>query len=278
MLFARRLSQPPPTAASLVSDCLWIRLLMVDVQNIARPCCTRLKHWDSHWIWLYQLVHVHPPEFQHRMGDAKTPKLCKYLDSQATYSLENQLSPLKIMVGRRSCPLKWSHFQRTFLHFLEGVLVFIFTPSKTNMTGWKIHHMKMYFLLKMEIFQCHVIFHGCICHLTAISATMSHPANSMAFSGALQPSSAGAIDLQEKSSEALTVCRGFPKSEWIWSNWIATENTSFAPQNGGKKQGKSRVFHPKNGGKKQGKFQWKFCRLPNEPKKLWFKLIFVEEK
>jgi len=35
---------------------------------------------------------------------------------------------------------------------------------------------------------------------------------------------------------------------------MATENTSFAPQNGGKKQGKSRVFHPKNSGKKQGKF------------------------
>ena len=29
MLFVRRLSQPPPTAVSLVSDCLWIRLLMV---------------------------------------------------------------------------------------------------------------------------------------------------------------------------------------------------------------------------------------------------------
>ena len=29
------------------------------------------------------------------------------------------------------------------------------------MTGWKIHHLKMYFLLKMWIFQCHVSFAGC---------------------------------------------------------------------------------------------------------------------
>ena len=37
-----------------------------------------------------------------------------------------------------------------------------YTPQKTNMTGWKIHHLKMYFLLKMGIFQCHVSFQGCI--------------------------------------------------------------------------------------------------------------------
>ena len=29
---------------------------------------------------------------------------------------------------------------------------------KTNMTGWNIHHLKMYFLLNMGIFQCHVSF------------------------------------------------------------------------------------------------------------------------
>ena len=31
---------------------------------------------------------------------------------------------------------------------------------KTNMTGWKIHHLKMYFLLKIDIFQCPVSFQG----------------------------------------------------------------------------------------------------------------------
>ena len=35
-----------------------------------------------------------------------------------------------------------------------------FTPLKTNMTMEK-HHLKMYFLLKMVIFQCHVSFPGC---------------------------------------------------------------------------------------------------------------------
>ena len=34
---------PRPTAASLVSDCLWIRLLMVDVQNIARTLLHQIK-------------------------------------------------------------------------------------------------------------------------------------------------------------------------------------------------------------------------------------------
>ena len=38
------------------------------------------------------------------------------------------------------------------------------TPQKTNMSGWKIHHLKMYFVLKMEIFQCHVSFQG-VLHL-----------------------------------------------------------------------------------------------------------------
>ena len=31
-------------------------------------------------------------------------------------------------------------------------------PPETNMTGWNIHHLKMYFLLKMGIFPCHVSF------------------------------------------------------------------------------------------------------------------------
>ncbi len=31
---------------------------------------------------------------------------------------------------------------------------------KTNMTSWNIHHLKMYFLLNMGIFQCHVSFQG----------------------------------------------------------------------------------------------------------------------
>ena len=35
------------------------------------------------------------------------------------------------------------------------------TPQKTNMT-METHHLKMYFLLKMRIFQCHVSFQGCI--------------------------------------------------------------------------------------------------------------------
>ena len=34
---------PRPTAPSLVSDCLWIRLLMVDVQNIARTLLHQIK-------------------------------------------------------------------------------------------------------------------------------------------------------------------------------------------------------------------------------------------
>ena len=34
------------------------------------------------------------------------------------------------------------------------------TPPKTNMT-LEIHQLKMYFLLKMGIFQCHVSFQGC---------------------------------------------------------------------------------------------------------------------
>ncbi len=31
-------------------------------------------------------------------------------------------------------------------------LLLMVTPPKTNMTGWKFHHLKMYFLLNMRIF------------------------------------------------------------------------------------------------------------------------------
>ena len=34
-------------------------------------------------------------------------------------------------------------------------------PPKKLTWQWKIHHLKMYFLLKMGIFQCHVSFQGC---------------------------------------------------------------------------------------------------------------------
>ena len=35
-------------------------------------------------------------------------------------------------------------------------------PPKTSMTGWNIHHLKMYFLLKMWSFERHVNFPECI--------------------------------------------------------------------------------------------------------------------
>ena len=35
------------------------------------------------------------------------------------------------------------------------------TPPKTNIGLWKTHYLKMYFLLKMGIFYCHVSFRGC---------------------------------------------------------------------------------------------------------------------
>ena len=34
-------------------------------------------------------------------------------------------------------------------------------PSRKLTWQWRIHHLKMYFLLKMVIFQCHVSFRGC---------------------------------------------------------------------------------------------------------------------
>ena len=40
-------------------------------------------------------------------------------------------------------------------------MVNIGNPAKTNMAGWKIHHLKMHFLSKIGIFQCHVSFQGC---------------------------------------------------------------------------------------------------------------------
>ena len=44
---------------------------------------------------------------------------------------------------------------------LGGILFWKrFTRSKTNMASWKIHQLKMYSLLKMGIFQCHVCFQG----------------------------------------------------------------------------------------------------------------------
>ena len=39
--------------------------------------------------------------------------------------------------------------------------MFLLPPRKLTWQ-WKLHHVKMYFLLKMGIFQCHVSFHGCI--------------------------------------------------------------------------------------------------------------------
>ena len=52
------------------------------------------------------------------------------------------------------------------------------TPRKPKWQ-WKIHHLKMYFLLKMGIFQCHVSFQGCNFHFVSwifwvFETTLSH--------------------------------------------------------------------------------------------------------
>ena len=55
-----------------------------------------------------------------------------------------------------------SHKQlaHTSILFVAWDLVAVITPRKPTWQ-WKIHHLKMCFLLKMEIFQCHVSFQGC---------------------------------------------------------------------------------------------------------------------
>ena len=58
-------------------------------------------------------------------------------------------------------------------------------PPKKLKRQWKLHHLKMYFLLKMGSFQCHVSFHGCMfvscctqtCHIIAFSNSVRQPKN-----------------------------------------------------------------------------------------------------
>ena len=53
---------------------------------------------------------------------------------------------------------RWTHGRDFFFDLSEDYL------PETNiirMTGWKIHNLKMYFLLNMRIFECSVSFQGC---------------------------------------------------------------------------------------------------------------------
>ncbi len=98
------------------------------------------------------------------------------------HSLKLTVRTWKWMVGRRSFPFGMAHFQVlcsfqgvicTFSwatsHFsTDEILIFIhfsgeiLPPKKWRMTMDNPRWMKMYFLLKMGMFQCHVSFPGCI--------------------------------------------------------------------------------------------------------------------
>ena len=47
-------------------------------------------------------------------------------------------------------------------HHFQGRLNTINIPPRKRTWQWNIHHLKMYFLLNMGIFQCHLSFQGCI--------------------------------------------------------------------------------------------------------------------
>ncbi len=59
------------------------------------------------------------------------------------------------------------------------------TPPPRKLTWqWKIHHLKMYFLLKMVILQCHVSFQGCNTPIIGFSHAndmMSHSSYGLTF-------------------------------------------------------------------------------------------------
>ena len=78
----------------------------------------------------------------------ENPKLFQML---AGYTLENEHIERKVMEGDGSdeFPFQVPAFQP-----------WIFRGVKKLTWQWKIHHLKMYFLLKMGIFQCHVSFQG----------------------------------------------------------------------------------------------------------------------
>ena len=66
----------------------------------------------------------------------------------------------------------WSQFKENHLSWVGVLCVLkVITPPKTNMTMEKSNPLKMYFLLKIGIFQCHVSFQGCIQNLWASCST-----------------------------------------------------------------------------------------------------------
>jgi len=49
-----------------------------------------------------------------------------------------------------------------FQHFFVEEMFLINVPTRKLTWQWKTHHLKMYFLVKIDIFQCHARFQGCI--------------------------------------------------------------------------------------------------------------------
>ena len=85
-------------------------------------------------------------------------------------------------------------------------IIWSVTPKKTNMTWWKIHHLKMHFLSKMVIFQCHLSFQGVTrlsiiilsscCHLSSLVGGVSGCPFILPRCSGLHPNNAKNKDIQ----------------------------------------------------------------------------------
>ena len=94
---------------------------------------------------------------------------------------------------------------------------------KTNIWQWKIHLSKMYFLLNMGIFQCHVSFQGSIRFL--------HPKSPQAFEAVCAATMAVCKSFAPKDARPTSLPEG-PMNTGPHKGWIRMWNTKATQQKG----------------------------------------------
>ena len=115
--------------------------------------------WSIYWSWIY-VLHVH-----HNKQYLGTIRVCDYF-------LRKGLKPLS-RYGFIRCVKMFDRLVWFLCFWIQAVLetkhkisleIDVTPPPKTNMNGWKINPLKMYFLLKIWDFP---VFRGCIINVNS---------------------------------------------------------------------------------------------------------------
>lgn len=63
-------------------------------------------------------------------------------------------------------------------NWLVGITqLYSYVTTRTLRWQWTIHHLKIYFLLKIDMFQCHISFHGCMYNQSPPAQTSLYPSS-----------------------------------------------------------------------------------------------------